>query len=567
MEVQANGAKTGDAAVVKLESETLAGSETGAADSPKRKADALQEDNVENGDHGSPAKRGRGAAARGRGRPRGRGRGAGDSNVLDKTARIVLKQVDAEGQDGDRLNTSRGSPRQRGRGRGARGVSRGSATVVKTSSGRVRKPTSKVKEEVDEENEGDEDPEEDTEDDDEDKDPDEEPSEEDIEEDEDEEEEFFPPSKRGRGRGKNPSTPGRGRGRGGRGRGRGKSKASPGKAGSKEVDDDEDEMDEEAEDAEMDAAEEAEAVSNDPDAIRTGQFLIDKRDIRHPENFPIWRMEGPNMLRKFEMIVQLGRIRHRSLYAYSSWAQTMKDLFNKIEISQISSADGEIVVEINDQYLPKAPDLQQLEDKYRNHEHLQLFSTMLSILFQQVANPDFLANAYSQDDAVVKEPMSQIDTMVRERIKQIEAAVNFKEEFKIRISDCPNMKSIRRSNWSQTDQSTLDRVTEKGVRSVLLFGFGYDLSTMAEDKTRGAEVASEIVIGETTEKYLMVYHGVTHLKFHLLRRCHDKAKLLELLQGEKPSIEKCMEDRGWMLAAFEEFVNLFTPEETVAASS
>ena len=56
------------------------------------------------------------------------------------------------------------------------------------------------------------------------------------------------------------------------------------------------------------------------------------------------------------------------------------------------------------------------------------------------------------------------------------------------------MKSIRRSNWSQTDQSTLDRVTEKGVRSVLLFGFGYDPSTFVEDKSRGAEVASVRII-------------------------------------------------------------------------
>lgn len=268
------------------------------------------------------------------------------------------------------------------------------------------------------------------------------------------------------------------------------------------------------------------------------------------------------MLRKFEMVVQLGRIRHKSLYAYSSWAQTMKDMYNKIQVTQISSVDGEIIVEIDSKDLPQPPDLKELEEKYGNHEQLPFYKTILRILFQQAANSNFLANAYSQGDSSVQEPMSKIDAIVRERLDQIESTVNFKEDFKMRIRDCPNMKSIRRSNWSQTDQSTLDKSTEKGVRSVLLFGFGYDLSTMAEDKSRGAEVASEIVIGDTTEKYLIPYHGLTHLKCHLLRRCDNKAKLLASLQGEQPTLEKCMEDDSWILSTFEDFLKLTAPLET-----
>ena len=45
--------------------------------------------------------------------------------------------------------------------------------------------------------------------------------------------------------------------------------------------------------------------------------MIENNDTKHLENYPIWRMEGPNMLRKFEMVVSGGKIRHRSLYAVS----------------------------------------------------------------------------------------------------------------------------------------------------------------------------------------------------------------------------------------------------------
>ena len=51
------------------------------------------------------------------------------------------------------------------------------------------------------------------------------------------------------------------------------------------------------------------------------------------------------------------------------------------------------------------------------------------------------------------------------------------------------MKGIKRQNWSQTDQATVDKVTEKGVRSVLMFGYGYDAFFMTEDSSRGVEVA------------------------------------------------------------------------------
>lgn len=51
------------------------------------------------------------------------------------------------------------------------------------------------------------------------------------------------------------------------------------------------------------------------------------------------------------------------------------------------------------------------------------------------------------------------------------------------------MKTIRRQNWSQTDQATVNKTTEKGVRSVLMFGFGYDPFYLEEDKSKGVEVA------------------------------------------------------------------------------
>ncbi|GFO33819.1 proline-rich protein 12 [Plakobranchus ocellatus] len=66
----------------------------------------------------------------------------------------------------------------------------------------------------------------------------------------------------------------------------------------------------------------------------------------------------------------------------------------------------------------------------------------------------------------------------------------------------------------------------------------------------------EIVVGATTEKILVPYHGLSHFKVHLLKRCRDKTKLVQELQDADVSVDKLLEDRAWILQAFGDFVNL-----------
>jgi len=137
-----------------------------------------------------------------------------------------------------------------------------------------------------------------------------------------------------------------------------------------------------------------------------------------------------------------------------------------------------------------------------------------------------------------------------------------------RVKSCPNMKGIKRQNWTQTDQATVDKVTEKGVRSVLMFGYGYDPFLMTEDSSRGVEVAQEIIIGNTMEKYLGSYHGLTHFKYNLLKRCQDKVKLEKGLAGHEMDDEtvltRCLGDHVWILQTFDELKTLMTLPSRVA---
>ena len=43
---------------------------------------------------------------------------------------------------------------------------------------------------------------------------------------------------------------------------------------------------------------------------------------------------------------------------YSSWAQSMQELYTRIQVQQLSSSDGEIVVEVKPDYVPQPPALE-----------------------------------------------------------------------------------------------------------------------------------------------------------------------------------------------------------------
>ncbi|BFZ13744.1 hypothetical protein BsWGS_16783 [Bradybaena similaris] len=318
-----------------------------------------------------------------------------------------------------------------------------------------------------------------------------------------------------------------------------------------------DEEEEEEDEIGVGAASGDNAVVNS-NVVIIGQYLIEKSDMTRLENYPIWRMEGPNMLRKFEMIVQDGVVRHKSLNAYASWAQFMQDLYEKIQVRQISSQDGEIIVEVNPECVPRPQEMTSLEDKYMGDELVQAYNLYVEAMFQQAMDSSFLKEIKTDSESDYVHAINRIDTAIKEKITDIENEVSMKDEFKTRARNCPNMKSIRRQNWSQTDQATTNKSTEKGVCSVMMFGYGYDPFLMEEDKTKGAEVVQEVVIGSTMEQYLVAYHGLIHFKYTLLRRCQDKVKLINALEpGDKADVlVKCLHDRCWILQTFDHLKRL-----------
>ena len=51
--------------------------------------------------------------------------------------------------------------------------------------------------------------------------------------------------------------------------------------------------------------------------LQVGRFLLEKKDLHNYESYPIWRLEQGRMMRKFEMIIENGRIHHKAVSTVS----------------------------------------------------------------------------------------------------------------------------------------------------------------------------------------------------------------------------------------------------------
>lgn len=65
------------------------------------------------------------------------------------------------------------------------------------------------------------------------------------------------------------------------------------------------------------------------------------------------------------MIVHDGAVRHKSLNEYTLLAQFMQDLYEKIQVRQISSQEGEIIVEIDPEFVNRPQVITSLEERGR----------------------------------------------------------------------------------------------------------------------------------------------------------------------------------------------------------
>ncbi|CAL1535115.1 unnamed protein product [Lymnaea stagnalis] len=296
--------------------------------------------------------------------------------------------------------------------------------------------------------------------------------------------------------------------------------------------------------------------------FKVGMYVIEKKDLQNYESYPIWKLEQGNMIRKFEIKIQDGKIQHVAVGTFSTWMQSMESQFELIQVREVfaKSKSDPKTVEVLEECRPKLPSDGRLEMQYEDDPLVEPFNVYLQVFLSQALEPNFLSAILETSEKFYVDALNQIDHMIENKCEEITRQAHWKASFKECLHRCPLMKEIDRPNLKQPCQAS-ENSSPPTIKSVLLSGQPYDRFLLVEQPTIGLDVAQEFMIGKVAAYYVRTYHSLYHFKYWLRQRCDAKVKMMkESNKNENLSdeviLEKCLENTSWVLQLFDNLKNL-----------
>lgn len=297
--------------------------------------------------------------------------------------------------------------------------------------------------------------------------------------------------------------------------------------------------------------EQAEGVPSE--SLQVGEFVIEGKDEKSSESFPIWKVESGRMLHKFELFLENSRILHRSIPTFSSWQPNTHNSYRVIRVRQVLKSGDKEHVEVFEEDRPKPALDKKLEEKYEEHPLVDAFNVYLQIFLSQALEPGFLSAIREADERFYLDALEKIDSAVGVRLTEIDKTVRWRDKFKEAVKLHPHIREIDRPNLKQSCQAC-EFASQPAIKSVHLFGNPYDRFSLQEITSDVPHAPMEFMIGKTASKYVKPYHNLYHFKYNLFKRCQAKVNILQDSKaGDNAAIlDQCLQNRPWVLQIFED---------------
>ncbi|KAL4225499.1 protein of unknown function (DUF4211) [Mactra antiquata] len=287
--------------------------------------------------------------------------------------------------------------------------------------------------------------------------------------------------------------------------------------------------------------------------LQVGDFVMEIKDERNTECYPIWKIESGRMLHKFELFTENSRVLHRSIPTFSSWLPNVMNSYKRVRVNQVLKQPDKEYVEVVEEDRPKPRVDSKLEQKYEEHPLVDAFNVYLQIFLSQALEPGFLSAIREADERFYLDALETIDKAVGLRLTEIDKTVRWKDKFKESVKLRPHIREIERPNLKQSCQAS-EFANQPAIKSVHLFGNPYDRFTLQETSNDGPQTPMEFMIGKTAARYVKPYHNLYHFKYNLFKRCLAKVNLLQDdNKGDNAVIlDQCLQNRNWVLQIFED---------------
>ncbi|WAR02848.1 hypothetical protein MAR_009406 [Mya arenaria] len=227
-----------------------------------------------------------------------------------------------------------------------------------------------------------------------------------------------------------------------------------------------------------------------------GSFVMDKKDLRNVDNFPIWKIESQILIKKFDAVIKKGKMLHKAVKTYRGYKDIGKQ-YVSVEVRKLFDFPGEDIVEVLEESRPKLDLNTSMEEQYEKNPLLRHFYVYMQVLLSQALEPGFLDEVIKKDDPTYIEPMNEVNKLVQQKMANIE----------------------RKARWAD-DIKAVEGSEDSVTNTVFLFGVNYNHDTL--NISSKSHPCQEFRVGKTAMQYITPYHQLCHFKFNLYDKCKAK---------------------------------------------
>lgn len=298
-------------------------------------------------------------------------------------------------------------------------------------------------------------------------------------------------------------------------------------------------------------------VSNILDDVlfKIGDFVAIKSELL--QEWPaIWKVDGKNLLQKYEPFDQNGSTCYRNISTYTSWTTESKKQYVTVPIRYKSQSHLENVVEFL-----------RYEMSYVNNEFMDIaiksyhgyqdnFEVYIQTLISQALDSNFLTEIFQEQDEYFLTNVKTIDEITAAKTTKLQHLLRWPQSIQIALSTWPcfnvipfNANELQMRNCAACQQPSLSNIVR-----LSLYGQPYNPTTLEGGQPNPQAINNkEILMCRICAIKVDLYNKVAHQKYLMYIECAKKVQEKRTSDPNKDTtciLNELLADEQWLTQLF-----------------
>lgn len=273
----------------------------------------------------------------------------------------------------------------------------------------------------------------------------------------------------------------------------------------------------------------------------SGKFIILKSDLKTQKSPSIWRIDGKNLLQKYESISYNDGVAYRNISTYSSWMASNKGLYVPIDVEFSVQSKSETIVTFdrNKVMLPVEDGMMEALNEEAN-SMIDTFQIYLQTLMSQALDSNFVKEIVKeQDDYFLTSIAAVEDHWILPKRNMLKEIIKMKKPFQELIETHPGLELRCVTSGDKSCDSCNGR---NPTRSFEFQPLSYSFDTLDIMEGKPSNKTYRLCLSCTDR--ILLYHELFHIRYHLFTCCQKKVNQYDQRDGPA-ALTSSLADQSW----------------------